>query len=127
MKKLIALAVFVLLSVPAAALADTVKVQPNEIAASTNTRTLDNFSTSNPMIANSTGNKFLGSRTSQATYIANGGNLSYGFDSDTWATGSISTNCLVTTVPEPATLALMGIGVSLSGAYLRRRKPRSNP
>jgi hypothetical protein len=60
-----------------------------------------------------------------AAYIANGNSLAFGFDSDChfWNNGIVFTfQTGPATIPEPATMALLGTGLASAGFYLRRRR-----
>jgi hypothetical protein len=110
------------------------------------TNIFDNFSTTNPLVTNGTGNTLLGSHsftntavstwtitfnqqelTALAAYIANGHDLAFGFDPDChfWNNGINFSINTATAVPEPVSIALLGTG--LAGLYLRRRRQQKGP
>jgi hypothetical protein len=60
-----------------------------------------------------------------AAYIANGNNLAFGFDPDChyWNNGIVfKIYTGPQTIPEPASLALLGTGLVSTGFYLRKRR-----
>jgi hypothetical protein len=101
----------------------------------------DNFGGVNPLVAAGTANTFLTSHSFSTTatnfvytftadqlqilsaYFLNGGDIAFGFDPDChfWNDGIVfSFTTTATSVPEPATLALLGSG--LAGLYYSRKR-----